>query len=509
MCYNFPYKDVDCFSKLTLDYLENDDRLNPFINDFPEISNFFKQIKEKMHHNIDRDLLVDVLKQQNSILNLSSKSKENIDLLKLKNTFSITTGHQLCLFTGPLYFIYKIVSTLNLCEQLYSKYPDNNFVPIFWLASEDHDFREVNHIYLYGKKIEWQVTQNGAVGNMNLDGFNDVISELRLVLGSHKNANKIILFFEQIYLNSNNLADATRCLLNELFGSYGLVIVDGNDKRLKRRFIPQMKKDMIERGFFTEIQKCSNSLAKEYHMQAHVRKINFFRLSKAKRELITEEVSEKEIENNSEKFSPNVLLRPMYQEAILPNIAYVGGQAEIAYWMQLKTAFSQEMIPFPILVLRNSALLIDDSQQRVLKKLGFSLRDIFLSENSLKKQYILKNINPSISLEIDKKELVSLYNNIRSKTSDVGLQSSIMSQLRKQVKFFENMQDKMIKSEKKRNAASINQISKIKRQLFPNNSLQERYNNFIPYYLQSGDNFIETLKDNFDPLNPNFVVLNL
>lgn len=509
MRYKFPYKYVNCFSKLTLDYLENDERLNPFVNHFPEIGNFIKQIKEKMHHDIDRGLLVDVLKEQNSIIAISNKSKENIDLLKLKNTFSVTTGHQLCLFTGPLYCIYKIISTLNLCEQLYSKYPDNNFVPIFWLASEDHDFQEVNHIYLFGKKIEWQSIQNGAVGKMHLDNFKDVISQLRLVLGSHKNTDKIILFFEQIYLNSKNLVDATRSLLNELFGSYGLVIIDGDDKRLKKRFIPQIKKDIIGSGFVDEIQKCSNNLAKEYHIQAYVRKINFFSLSKSKRELISKDISKEEIEKNYEKFSPNVLMRPMYQETILPNIAYVGGEAEIAYWMQLKTAFLQEMIPFPILVLRNSALLIDSSQQQVLKKLGFNLSDIFLSEDFLKKQYVLSKINPSISLEGDKKELILLYNRIKSKTLDIGLQNSVMSQLQRQLNFFESMHDKIIRSEKKKNTAAINKISKIKRQLFPNNSLQERYNNFIPYYIQNGDNFIETLKDNFDPLNPNFVVLNL
>tara|TARA_B100001250_G_scaffold118205_2_gene100345 strand:+ start:5634 stop:7163 length:1530 start_codon:yes stop_codon:yes gene_type:complete len=509
LCYKFPYKDINSFSKLILDYLDNDERITPFINHFPKIENFSKQIKEKKRHDIDRDLLVKVLKKQNSTLALSNKSEANIDLLKLKTTFSVTTGHQLCLFTGPLYFIYKIISAINLCEQLSGKYPENNFVPIFWLASEDHDFREVNHIHLYGKKIEWKSVQTGAVGRMKLDGLKDVISELRLALGSHKHAPMIISFFEKIYLGNETLADATRSLVNELFGSYGLVIIDGNDKDLKRQFIPQIRKDIINKGFFAEIQNCSNNLAKEYHTQAYVRRDNFFRLSSGSRELITEDVSVKYIEKYFDKFSPNVLLRPLYQEVVLPNISYVGGGAEIAYWMQLKKAFSQEMIPFPILVLRNSALLIDNGQQKVLKKLGLRIRDVFLSEDVLKKNYILTNANASISLEGNKKELESLYNRIKSRTLDAGLQNSIISQLQRQLSFLGNIQEKMIRSEKKKNTSAINQISKIKSQLFPTNGLQERYNNFIPYYFQDGDNFIETLKNNFDPLNPNFVVLKL
>ena len=165
------YEKTESFSRLILDYLNEDDKIKPFVNHFPNLKNFQKQIIEKSHSVIDRKILVKALESQNSSISLSKESKKNIDLLALDITFSVTTGHQLCLFTGPLYFIYKIVSTIKLVEQLSLTYPKNNFVPIFWMASEDHDFKEVNHIYSFGKIIEWKGPENGAVGEMSLDGF--------------------------------------------------------------------------------------------------------------------------------------------------------------------------------------------------------------------------------------------------------------------------------------------------------------------------------------------------
>ncbi len=504
-----PYKDTKYFSKLVLDYLSHDEKLKPFVNYFPKIENFGKQISEKKDHYVDRSELVRVLKNQNAKFSLLKRSKQNIDLLKLDSTFTVTTGHQLCLFTGPLYFIYKIISTLDLCDKLTVTYPDNNFVPIFWMASEDHDFLEVNHIHLFGKKVEWDTKQSGAVGKINLGAFKSVLADLKLLLGSHKNTDKLISLFERAYLNHDNLADSTRFLVNELFGKYGLVIIDGDNIDLKRQFIPNMKKDILEFGFVDTIKKCSNRLAKNYKQQAFIRNTNFFKLSAGKRELIKEGVTEKDIDENPEKFSPNVLLRPLYQEVILPNIAYVGGESEVAYWMQLKTAFIQEGIPFPILVLRNSALLISEKQHNTFESLGFKLSDLFLSEDKLNMKYVLRHSNSQISLEDVKIDFDLLYQKLESKTIDFSMKNSIKANHKKQLNFFSNLEEKLIRIEKKNNEAAISKIAKIKKLLFPNNILQERYNNFIPYYLDGGDDFIKILRKNFDSLQPNFIILTL
>ena len=501
------YQETNKFSNLVLDYLKKDEKLKPFVNHFPILENFEKQITEKKTHSINRVVLTDILNKQNASLSLSKKSKLNIERLKENSTFTVTTGHQLCLFTGPLYFIYKIISTINLAEQLEEKYPNDNFAPVFWMASEDHDFQEINHIHLFGKKITWDSNQSGAVGRMNLDGFESLLTEFKSVLGTSENADKLISLFEKSYLNHDNLADATRYLVNELFGKYGLVVLDGDDKSLKEQFIYTIKKDVLEQGFEKSITKCSEDLSAKYKAQAFIRTINFFKLSEGKRELIKDKIFEDEIDNNPDSFSPNVLLRPIYQETILPNIAYIGGGAEVAYWMQLKAAFKQESIPFPILILRNSVLFIDDKQNQKRQALGFTLNDLFLEEHQLQKKFVLNNNDSLVSLQDEMDAIKVVYKSITSKTNDEGLQNSINSQLKKHLKSFKQLEEKLLRLAKKKNKSSLNKISKIKKQLFPDNSLQERYDNFIPFYLNGGDNFIEILKENLNPLNPNFVVL--
>jgi uncharacterized protein YllA (UPF0747 family) len=330
---------------------------------------------------------------------------------------------------------------------------------------------------------------------------------LKSVLGTSENAYKLISLFEKSYLNHDNLADATRYLVNELFGKYGLVILDGDEKRLKEQFISTIKKDVLRNGFEESITKCSEDLATKYKAQAYVLPINFFKLSEGERELIKGEITEKEIENNSVSFSPNVLLRPLYQETILPNIAYIGGGAEVAYFMQLKTAFEQENIPFPIVLLRNSVLILNANQNKKRQDLGFTIEDLFLDEHQLQKKFVLNQNDAVVSLQDEMDAVESIYSSITAKTNDVGLQNSIKSQQQKQLKSFKQLEEKLLRIAKQKNESSLNQISKIKQQLFPENSLQERYDNFIPFYLKGGDNFIEILKENLNPLNPNFVVL--
>ena len=363
------YHQTKKFTHLVNDYLSNSDDIQNFYNRYPSLENFSAQWEEKSNHKIDREVLVEVLNDQNKALTLSPLTRYNISSLFEEDTFSVTTGHQLCIFTGPLYFIYKIISTINLVEELKVKYPEKNFVPVFWMASEDHDFHEVNHINLFGEKIEWNNSQKGAIGRMSLDGVEDVLDELEQLLGDSENANHLSLLFRDAYLKHANMADASRFLVNTLFGKYGLVILDGNDIRLKQQFISIIKKDVLHQGFFKTITKCTQDLAKDYKTQAFVRDINFFHLSDGVRKRLDKKMLESEIDSNPEDFSPNVLMRPLYQEMVLPNLAYVGGGAEVAYWMQLKTAFEQEKIPFPILVLRNSILWVEKKIKSISGKI--------------------------------------------------------------------------------------------------------------------------------------------
>ena len=274
-----PYKETNNhFSKLVLDYLANDPKLKSFIRSFPSLDSFTTQIIQKSSQQIDRSSLYNVLKSQN--LNSSEKTLKNIENIKEENTFSITTGHQLCLFTGPLYLIYKIAATINLVESLKVKFPENNFIPLFWLASEDHDLDEVSSINLFNKKIKWNTNQSGAVGKMNTTEVNVLIDQIKEIFGKSENLDDLISLFKKAYTD-NNLSQATRIILNKFFGDYGLVIIDADSKELKKQFIDIIKKDVLKNKFYNDINKIAEEFSKNYKVQAKARKINFFRIKRS------------------------------------------------------------------------------------------------------------------------------------------------------------------------------------------------------------------------------------
>ena len=174
-----------------------------------------------------------VLKDQYRNLAVTEATTENINSLENEETFTITTGHQLNLFTGPLYFLYKIISTINLTETLTEQFPNQRFVPVFWMATEDHDFEEINYFNFKEEKVTWDRPNGGAVGRFSLEGLQEVHANFSQQLGDTKNAIFLSQLFKKAYVSHSNLADATRYIANELFKSYGLVILDADDQRLK------------------------------------------------------------------------------------------------------------------------------------------------------------------------------------------------------------------------------------------------------------------------------------
>ena len=507
MIFQIPYNSTGFFSPIIDDYLKGDSYLHNLVNHFPELENFEKQINEKRKQKVDRELLCNLLSKQNQGINLSKLSNQNILSIKDENTFTVTTGHQLCLITGPLYFFYKIISTINLCEELKNKYPKYKFVPIFWMATEDHDFEEINHINIFKKTFRWMTNQKGAVGRMSLNGIDSVLKDLQGILYKGKHSKSLNEILNNAYLKNNTLSQATRSIVNDLFGKYGLVILDADNKKLKQLFVTQIKKDILENAFCSSIRNSTEFIEKKYSSQAQISKINFFKLGDQVREKIKETVNAEIIEKFPENFSPNVLLRPLYQEKILPNIAYVGGGAEISYWMQLKQMFKQENVPFPILVLRNSALIMQKKHFDDFQSLGFSLKDLFRGSEDLKNDYIKRKLSYKVSLKKEKEELVKIYDNIALKSDHKNFVLNLNIQLKKNINILDQIEKKLIKNHKSQNDVSLRKIQKIKDLYFPNGKLQERHLNFVPFYLDSGDNFIKILKDNLTPLNTNFLLL--
>ena len=515
-----PYYQTKSFSKFILDYVSGGKSLAPFYNRFPTLDNFKLQILEKQKQPLNRKVLVATLNQQYSGLETTQLVKENIESLTSENTFTVATGHQLCLFTGPLYFIYKIITTLNLAEKLTAEYPEYNFVPIYWMATEDNDFKEVNHVHLFGKTLTWEQEQKGGVGAIPTKTLESLFEDLKPILGDTENASEIYSLLTEAYLGNTDLASATQFLVNALFSKYGLVILDADTKSLKQEAVALIKADVLHQSNYSFIKQTNSDLSKT---QAFVRPINFFYQQKGRRnriEFVDEQYSilntnlkfskselELEIDNHPERFSPNVLLRPLYKELLLPNLAMIGGGAEVSYWMQLKTTFAENSIVYPILLLRNSALIIDPKSLEKIEKLGFSSSDIFNTEEELHKTFVSRNIESEISISSELKQLEELFDSLLSKTNEKGMQSSIRAEKQKQLNVLKKIEQKLNKAEKQKHSISLNQISQVKGKLFPESSLQERYDNIIPFYLVYGNSFIENLKESLNPLNQHFSIL--
>lgn len=520
------YQNSGYFSKLMIDYLDEKENLKSLYNRFPSIENFKFQIEEKQQNFPfeNRGILTEQLQNQYQNFNISEATQQNIFALQNEKTFTITTGHQLNLFTGPIYFIYKIVSVIKLCKQLKEHYPNYNFVPIYWMATEDHDFEEINHFKFQGKKISWNRKSTGPVGRLSTNGLVEVFTEFSNLLNKSENADFLRNLFTKAYLEHQNLTDATRFLVNELFKDQGLIIIDGDDKKLKQLFVPYVKKELLEQNSFTEINETS-AILQDYKIQVTPREINLFYIDDDLRErIVFEETKYKilntriefseteilqELENYPEKFSPNVVLRPLYQEVILPNLCYIGGGGELAYWLELQSNFKANNIPFPMLLLRNSGLAVIEKQLKKVDKLELSWADLFKKQSELinlkTKEFSNFTIDFSNQKEFLKNQFSAMYK--IAEQTDISFKKAVSAQEKKQLKGLENLEKRLLKAEKKKYTEKLNRIISIQNELFPNQSLQERQLNFSEVVMEKNFTpFKNELLDSFEPLAQQFTI---
>lgn len=528
------YQETGYFSNLICDYLDKHKSLKYFYNNFPELDRFLAQIEAKQQDisvsKSNRNVLATAIEKQYKSIQTSQQTLQNIEALKSNETFTITTGHQLNLFTGPLYFLYKIVSTINLTKILKEKYSNYNFVPIYWMATEDHDFEEINFFQFKGKKIRWNANETGAVGEFSTKGLDAVLEVFSKTLGIGKNAKALSDLFRDAYLKHENLAAATRYLANNLFQEYGLVIVDANTKSLKQLFAPYIKSELLHQTSYTTVSNSSkkiSQLPENYKTQVNPREINLFYLNKNLRERIvleagiykvlntniswTEAEILKEVQEAPERFSPNVIMRPMYQEVVLPNLCYIGGGGELAYWLQLKAYFEKEKVVFPILLLRNSVLLKTSKQSLKQEKLNLTNKDLFLKQEALIKKKTKELSVLPIDFTTQKKHLEKQFEElyILAKKTDKSFIGAVAAQEKKQINGLLNLEKRLLKAQKKKFASQLSQIKELQNQLFPNQNLQERQLNFSEFYLEYGEQLIPKLITALQPLQSEFKVLTI
>jgi bacillithiol synthase len=508
---------------------------NAFVNGDKDLAAFYKHpvslegveaaIKERQQFRINRELLVSELTNQYKSLQPSEKVKANIKLLSDQNTFTVCTAHQPAIFTGSLFFVYKIIHAIKLAEELAKKFAGKNFVPVFYMGCEDADLDELGNIHLEGDKINWETNQTGAIGRMKTKGLEKIINRVEGELSVLPHGKELIAILKESYLDSADIQSATFKLIDKLFGEYGLVVVIPDNANLKRVMIPVFEDELFNHKSSAIVEKTISELSKKFKAQAQPREINLFYLKDNVRERIERSGDEwkvinttitfdavslrKELNDHPERFSPNVILRGLFQETILPDVAFVGGGGEIAYWLELKGVFENYKVPYPVLVLRNSFLVMEEKWKEKIDKLRISIPGIFRDERELMNEFVKRESANQLTLAGEITSFTSYYDRLKTVAGQIDdtLTTHVAALQTRAIKPLHELEKKLLRAERRKYEVETRQLSAVKRALFPNNSLQERVDNFMPYYAKWGKEFFITIYDHSLTLEQKFVVI--
>jgi len=346
--FSFPVSEAGLYGDLMRDYVDGHPQLRPFYSFSPDINAFGDVLSARADFPVNRTVLSGALEQQlSAYFDEFPAIRTNVGLLNSSATFTVTTGHQLCLATGPLFFIYKIITAINLCHRLKQHHPEYNFVPVYWMAGEDHDLAEVDHVFMAGNTVRWSTQQKGAVGRMSTAGIDAFIDELSRFLPQGPYREQVPELLRSAYLRHAGIGAATRELVVRLFGEDGVLVIDPDDPSLKKTLSPLFRAELSLNESGKIVADTSVRLSKNYRLQVVPRDINLFYLDQDCRERVVKDAEghyrvlntdlrfSREfildlVASRPEMFSPNVILRPLCQEILLPNIAYVGGPGELA-----------------------------------------------------------------------------------------------------------------------------------------------------------------------------------
>ena len=534
---SIPYSATGVFSSLVNDYISGNGTARDYVPYTPNLEGIKKAIQQRKFSAIQRQTLVSVLENQYHLLGTIKDEKNtaafekvqaNIGLLKNDNCFAVTTAHQPNLFTGPLYFFYKIIHVIKLAAELKAQFPENDFVPVYYMGSEDADLAEVGSYSIDAAKHQWKTKQTGAIGRMLVDDhLLQLLQNLEGYWTVKPDGKEALAIIKSAYKKGNTINQSTLQMVHLFFGQYGLVVVQPDDAKLKSLFVEVMQKELTTQFSHIAIQPTLKSLSENYHVQSEGRAINLFYLKDATRNRIekngelfsvvdtniqfTQAEIIQELQAYPDRFSPNVILRGAYQETIIPSVVFVGGGGELAYWMELKNVFEQAGVDYPVIILRNSFLFINDKQAKQWASLEFNIEALFNSTQALEIAFVKTQSVENLALTEHIASLTDLYKVIQqdvikidSSLGDHALNLSVQAQ-----KKLALLEKKMIRAEKRKQHTSLARIHSIKSELFPDNNLQERVENFSNWVGDFGWSWVEAILNNSNSVDASFTIVHV
>ncbi len=507
------YAEIPGTRELFLDYLYNFEKVAKFYKkDFRNTSEYEKTFSDlKSYQRDNMKELVDILTNQYSELKPSKQTKKNIELLKSDNTIAIVTGQQLGIFGGPLYTLYKTITAIKLVNSLKSKYEEYNFVPVFWMEGDDHDFDEISSLKIVGEnsrleKIIYddgslEETNRGSVGSIAFnENLSSVLSTLDKNLRKTEFKEDLINLINSTYKSGNTFYESFRALLFNLFDEYGIVIINPVDPEIKKLLTPIFMKEIDNFNSHTkDIVETSAELDEIYHAQVKVKPINIFvsdesgrfllepvddefRL-KGKRKKITKDDLFQLLEKRPEVFSPNVLMRPICQDYLLPTAFYIAGPSEISYFAQAIPLYEFFGIPQPIIYPRVSATIVEKMVKKIAVKYNLDYLDFFIDNKTLNKNVVnsLSEIDLNSLFQKADRDSELIFKELKKKllSIDKTLNDVTLKSQQRVKQSFENLKSKSEKAQSTQHEAVLRQLNKAQNLIYPNDNLQERELNFI------------------------------
>jgi bacillithiol biosynthesis cysteine-adding enzyme BshC len=519
-----PYRATGRFSPLVCDLLDDAPALAEHRVFRPDLAGLKAAAAQRRFDPAMRIALGAVLRRQCEGMRVHPAVAANLEALRRDDALTVTTGHQLCLFTGPLYVPFKLLNAVRLARTLTQEL-GRPVVPVFWMATEDHDRAEIDHAWLGAHKVHWPGEAGGPVGRLALDGIGPVLDAVAQQLGTGEEAARLVALLRECYRPERTLTEATRRFVDALFGRFGLVVLDADDPALKRAFVPVMREELLNEVTQRTVSYANERLAGPYGVQAHARAINVFHLRPGHRARIVQEegryraldggptwtVDEllAEVELRPQDFSPNVLLRPVYQETILPNIAYIGGGGELAYWMQLRWLFQGLQVPMPAVLLRTSAAFLPAKLLRLWREEGLSVEDLFAPLEPLQARAAIAKAAFDTGVEEERARLNALYDALlaRATAADPTLKGAVEAGRTRALQGLDHLGLRLVRAAKRQQRTTLDRMARVHEALFPGGGLQERRDNILPLLAARGEGLLDELLERLDPLDPHFSLL--
>jgi len=521
------------FSRLFNDYLSEKQEIISFFKTKP--SDLLLTFPERKSF-ISREVLVNIVRDFNADLELSDLSKHNIDLLANENTFTVTTGQQIGLFGGYLYTLYKIVTTIKLAKELSEKH-QKNVIPIFWIADEDHDFDEANHVSVIKNdssvetisiKRPSDLHQQVGREQVNAD-VEDQVNQFFEASGSSQFSDELKTWLSEDFNPKNTQKNAFLRFINRLFGKHGIVFFGSDTKLIKQAALPVFETAITKAvEVYDALESQSKAIESVYHRQATTdHSLLFLNCKRGRIKLHLEvkkfiwSIEEKsfssdellaKIETDPNLLSPNVFLRPIVQEFVLPNIAYIAGPGELAYYAQMKKMYEVFDVPMPVIIPRLSATVIEKPFQRYWGELPVQFEAYFKRIEDLEREFVAQNQPFDIENHFQSWIEASRETAKRFKDEIVHLDQTLDQSVERALHTYQNelekLKGKVSKSVKNKDEITLQRIRKVHASLYPLNGLQERTIGFAHFLNRYGLDCFEKLFDNsVSALETNHILL--